>query len=48
MLPTTAASVLDSIGSAIPAISAGMASCCIRLNEISILLVEVLIGSFFK
>ena len=37
IFPTTAASVLDSIGSAIPAIIAGMASCWIRLKEISIL-----------
>lgn len=35
MLPTTAASVLDSTGSAIPAMSAGTASCCMRLKEIS-------------
>ena len=41
ILPTTAASVLDNIGSAIPAIRAGIASCCIRLKEISILFVVV-------
>ena len=37
ILPTTAASVLDSIGSAIPAIIAGMANCCMRLKEMSML-----------
>lgn len=37
IFPTTAASVADSTGSAIPEIMAGMASCWIRLNEMSVI-----------
>lgn len=40
ILPTTAASVLDKTGSAIPATIAGTASCWIRLKEIS--MVEII------
>jgi hypothetical protein len=36
IFPTTAASVAESTGSAIPEISAGMASCWMRLKEISV------------
>jgi hypothetical protein len=48
MLPTTAASVLESTGSAIPAISAGTASCCMRLNEISMLWDSIVITQALK
>jgi hypothetical protein len=38
IFPTTAASVLDNTGSAIPDKIAGIASCCILLKEISVLI----------